>query len=287
MKTTQKLILLCLALWLCTANVTAQSYFSETISKLWETAAIFDVPESAFYDIENNAIYVSSIGGKPSEKDENGFISKIEPNGNIIKIDWITSLNGPKGMIVYNGKLYVADIDRVVEIDVKSGKILKMHQAKGAEFLNDVAAGYDGTIYISDMGTGGIYCIVNGEIKLWFPKGTFNRPNGLYFDNGNLLVGCKGSIQSINPKTKEITAVALIDGGIDGLEKDKNGNFIFSDWSGKIQKLKPGGEPVVLLNTTDEKINAADIHLIRDKNILLVPTFFDNRIMAYQINKTN
>lgn len=188
-------------------------------------------------------------------------------------------------MSVYNGKLYVTDIDRVVEIDVKSGKILKIHQAKGAEFLNGVAAGYDGTIYISDMGTGAIYSIVNGEIRLLLPKGTFNRPNGLYFDNGNLFVGCKGSVQSVNPKTKEITEIAIIDGGIDGLEKDKIGNFIFSDWSGKIQMLKPGGEPVVLSNTTDEKINAADIHLIRDKNILLVPTFFDNRIMAYQIKK--
>jgi DNA-binding beta-propeller fold protein YncE len=263
----------------------AQPYFSENVTKLWETATVFDMPESAFFDIENNAIYVASIGGKPSEKDENGFISKIEPNGNIIKIDWITGLNAPKGMSVYNGKLYVTDIDRVVEIDVKSGKILKIHQAKGAEFLNDVAAGYDGTIYISDMGTGAIYSIVNGEIRLLLPKGTFNRPNGLYFDNGNLFVGCKGSIQSINPKTKEITEIAIIDGGIDGLEKDKIGNFIFSDWSGKIQMLKPGGEPVVLSNTTDEKINAADIHLIRDKNILLVPTFFDNRIMAYQIKK--
>lgn len=287
MKTTHKLILLCLVLWLCAANLTAQSYFSENVTKLWETEAVFDVAESAFYDIENNTIYVSSIGGKPSEKDENGFISKIEPNGNIIKIDWITGLNGPKGMNVYNGKLYVADIDRVVEIEVISGKILRMHQAKGAEFLNDVAAGYDGTIYISDMGTGAIYSIINDEITILLPKGTFNRPNGLYFDNGNLFVGCKGNIQSINPKTKEITEIAIIDGGIDGLEKGKNGNFIFSDWTGKIQMLKPGGEPVVLLNTTNEKINAADIHLIREKNILLVPTFFDNRIMAYQIKKTN
>jgi sugar lactone lactonase YvrE len=283
MKALQKLIMICLVFGFIPTNLMAQSYFSENLTKLWETPAELKVPESAFYDRDNDVIYVSNINGNPSEKDGNGFISKIGANGNIIKIDWITGLNAPKGMNIYNGKLYVTDIDCVVEIDVKTGKIFKTHQAKGAEFLNDVAAGYDGTIYISDMGTGAIYCISNGEIKLWFPKGTFNHPNGLYFDNGNLVVGCKGSIQSINPKTKEITEIALIDGGIDGLEKDKNGNFIFSDWSGKIQMLKPGGEPMVLLNTTDEKINAADIHLIRDKNILLVPTFFDNRIMAYQI----
>ena len=285
MKALQKLIVICLVFGFIPANLMAQSYFSDKVTKLWETPAELKVPESAFYDRDNDVIYVSNINGNPSEKDGNGFISKIGATGNIIKIDWITGLNAPKGMNIYNGKLYVADIDCVVEIDVKTGKIFKTHQAKGAEFLNDVAAGYDGTIYISDMGTGAIYSISNGEIKPWLPKGTFNRPNGLYFDEGNLFVGCKGSIQRVNPKTKEILEVLKIDGGVDGLEKDVDGIFIFSDWSGKVQIQKAGGEPVVLFNTTDAKINAADIHLIRSKNILLVPTFFDNRIVTYLMIK--
>jgi len=282
MKTLKLLILLCLIPGLNAVNLQAQSYFSDKVSEIWATSG-FNVPESAFYDRDNDAIYVSNINGKPSEKDGNGFISKIGPDGKIISLNWVTGLNAPKGMNIYNGKLYVADIDRVAEIDLKTGKIIKFYQAKDAQFLNDVAAGYDSAIYISDTGTGAVYRIVNGEIEEWIRKGTFAGPNGLYFDCGYLFVGCKGSIQSVNPKTKEITEVSKIDGSIDGLERDVDGNFIFSDWSGKVQLLKPGNEPVVLFNTTVSKINAADIQYIRDKKILLVPTFFDNRVVAYQL----
>jgi sugar lactone lactonase YvrE len=274
--------MLCLTFGLNAVHLQAQTYFSDKVSQIWEATG-FDVPESAFYDRDNNVIYVSNINGKPSEKDENGFISKIGPDGKIVSRNWVTGLNAPKGLNIYNGKLYVADIDRIAEVDLKSGKIIKFYQAKDAQFLNDVAAGYDGTIYISDTGTGAVYRIVNGEIEEWIPKGTFTGPNGLYYDGGYLFAGCKGSIQSINPKSKEITEIAKIDGSIDGLERDVDGNFIFSDWSGKVQMLKPGNEPLVLFNTTEAKINAADIQFIRDKNILLVPTFFDNRIVAYQI----
>ncbi len=49
-------------------------------------------------------------------------------------------------MAIYKGKLYVSDIDQLVEIDIENGKIIKKYNAEDAVFLNDVAAcmnGYD------------------------------------------------------------------------------------------------------------------------------------------------
>jgi hypothetical protein len=46
----------------------------------------------------------------------------------------------------------------------------------------------------------------------------------------------------------------------------------------------PGMERTLLLDTTPVKANAADIEFIISKKLLLVPTFSDNRVVAYKIN---
>jgi hypothetical protein len=40
-----------------------------------------------------------------------------------------------------------------------------------------------------------------------------------------------------------------------------------------------------LLNTKDQEKNTADIWFIQEKDLLLVPTFFDNRVVAYKLVK--
>jgi hypothetical protein len=45
------------------------------------------------------------------------------------------------------------------------------------------------------------------------------------------------------------------------------------------------GEKSSLLNTKDQGKNTADIWFIQEENLLLVPTFFDNRVVAYRLVK--
>jgi DNA-binding beta-propeller fold protein YncE len=95
---------------------------------LWETPANLKNPESVAYAPKQNVLFVSNVNGKPDEKDQNGFISKISPyNGTIIDLNWVTGLNAPKGMAISNdnSKLYVSDITDLVEIDIVNGKIIK------------------------------------------------------------------------------------------------------------------------------------------------------------------
>lgn len=263
--------------------VLAQAYYSDHVKKLWASDQAFKVPESVFYDAENEVLYVANINGKPTDKDGNGFLSKMSTNGKIERLEWITGLNAPKGMNMKDGKLYVADIDRVAEIDVKKGSLIRFFEAENAEFLNDITIDDNGVIYVSDMSTGAVYRIMDGMISEWFPSGTFKSPNGMNFMDGKVYLGTKGAIVSIDPETKAQENVAVFDGSVDGLEFDMQGRFVFSDWSGLVRRVKPGGEPEVLFNTTDEKIQAADIHLMREESILLVPTFFNNRVTAYKI----
>jgi len=264
--------------------ISAQSYISERVEKLWQTETIFKVPESVIYSANENMLFVANINGKPGDRDENGFISQIEPDGRIVRLEWATGLHAPKGMSIFDGKLYVTDIYRIAEIDIKNREIIQFFEADDAQFLNDVIADNEGNLYITDMTKGSVYKITDGKIKKWIADGTFESPNGINFYNGMIYLGCKGKIVRIDPSSKQTKTVANFDGGVDGLEIDRNGDFIFSDWSGKVQKMKPGGKPELLFNTTENKINAADIHLIKEQNILLVPTFFDNRVMAYKLS---
>lgn len=263
--------------------LSAQSYFSNKVEKLWQSDPVFQVPESVYYEAGEKMLYVANINGNPTDRDGNGFISQMEPDGRIVRLEWAVGLHAPKGMTSFDGKLYVADIYRIAEIDLNTRKILNFYDADGAEFLNDVIADAKGNIYVTDMAKGSVYKLSQGKITEWIPAGTFESPNGLYYLDGMIYLGAKGKIVSIDPESLETETMTTFDGGVDGLEIDRNGNFIFSDWSGKVQKVRKGEKPEVLFNTTDNKINAADIHLIRDENILLVPTFFDNRVMAYKL----
>ena len=40
---------------------------------------------------------------------------------------------------------------------------------------------------------------------------------------------------------------------------------------------------ILLINTTDQMINAADIEYVPATKTLYVPTFSDNRVMAYEL----
>ena len=54
---------------------------------------------------------------------------------------------------------------------------------------------------------------------------------------------------------------------------------------GDSQQRKEFNKKQSLLNTKDQKKNTADIWFIKDQSIVLVPTFFDNRIIAYKLMK--
>jgi hypothetical protein len=84
-------------------------------------------------------------------------------------------------------------------------------------------------------------------------------------------------------KTKAVKVLIEKCERVDGLEKMDDGNFIFSNWEGRIFITK-GKEITKLLDTVSDKMNTADIDWIASKNLVLVPTFMKNTLDAYQLN---
>lgn len=273
MKTILLSLLLVIALGLKYSN-------AQHLEKVWETEGL-KTPESVIYDTENDFIYVANINGNPSEKDGKGFISILNSDGSIKTLEWIKKLNAPKGMAIYEGKLYVADIDQLVEIDIKKGKILNKYDAPGAVFLNDVTACMNGMVFVSDTRTAKIHVLHQNEFKLWMEGSPLETPNGLMAEKGKLLVGDK-NIYEIDILTQKSTLLIENAGGVDGLEKNNDGDFVFSNWPGRIF-INKNGKTVKLLDTTEKEINTADIDYDLKHDLILVPTFFDNKVVAYKI----
>lgn len=256
----------------------------ELVSK-WSTDSVMKTPESVCYDPGNEVLYVANIQGESNEKDGEGFISRVSPDGEVLNLKWVTGIDAPKGMGVYEGKLYVTNIDEIVEIDIGKGEIANRYACEGAEFANDIAINEAGAVFASDMGGNRIYRLKKGSAENWIESDKLQSPNGLFTKQEYLLIGMDGAVLRADYKTGELEEFISNTGGIDGLEEVGDGYYIKSDWAGHVHLLHPDKEKVLLLNTADDGINAADFEYVPGKNMLYIPTFNDNRVMAYELKR--
>ncbi|HWZ22582.1 MAG TPA: hypothetical protein VNW06_07995 [Cytophagaceae bacterium] len=256
-----------------------------TVEQLWATDTVLKTPESVLYDKARNVIYVANINGKPTDKDKNGFISKLTADGKIESLEWVKGLDAPKGMGLYKNKLYVTDISRIVEIDIEKGKISKTYNVPGAKFLNDLTVDTAGVVYFSDFETNKIHTLTNGKLAVWLDK-DLNKPNGLLIESSRLLVAFSGSgdFKSYDLATKTATGIATEIGAADGVAYfGKPGHYVVSDWNGVVYLIEPSGNKNIVIDTKADKISSADIDFIPETSTLLVPTFFNNRVVAYKV----
>jgi len=125
----------------------------------------------------------------------------------------------------------------------------------------------------------------NGKIEVWTKGKEISAPNGLYLLGQELLFGNTGdgTLKAIDLSTKKVRTMAKVGFGIDGLKADGEGGWLVSDWAGKTSHIDKEGKVTVLLDTASSKINSADIEFVQGQNLLVIPTFFDNRVVAYRL----
>jgi hypothetical protein len=270
---------------------TASSKKAETtwsLSEVWRTDAILTTCESVLYDKTRKLLFVSCINGAPTEKNGKGFIALLKANGEVLSLDWVTGLNAPKGMGVRGNTLYVADIDQLLIINIEKAEVIEKLDVEGASFLNDVAMGVDGKVYFTDSDTGYIWVYSNGKLEPWITEG-LERPNGLCVEASRVLLTSSGSsdLKLIDKSTGTYETVTTEIGHGDGIAYiGKEGHYLTSSWSGEIFMIFPDFSKVSLLKTSPQEVNSADIGFNRNDQVVYVPTFFDNRVVAYKLEKT-
>jgi sugar lactone lactonase YvrE len=262
----------------------------------------FQTPESVLYDEANDRYLVSNINGKPLDADNNGYISVVSPEGKMVTEKWIAggqnkvTLNAPKGTAIAGGVLYVADIDTVRMFDAKSGAPKGEHKVPGATFLNDVSAGPDGRVYVSDSGlnadfgptgTDAIYAIEKGKLKTVAKDASLGKPNGLLaakdgvwavtFGTGELY---RLDTKTIDGKAAKVDVVKLPKGQLDGIVMNGDQLFISSWEASGIFKGKATGPFEMAFPGLKAP---ADLGLDKKRSRLLVPHFMENMIEAYDV----
>lgn len=264
------------------------------LEKLWEVDGLNN-PESVIYDPVNDVLYVSNVNGAPNDKDGNGYISKISLDGEIINKKWITGLDAPKGLAIANNRLYTADIDTLVEIDIPGSTISNRYTVADAKFLNDVAAGPEGLIFVSDMVMNRVHSLDQGEFSIWLESPGLLNPNGLHVQGNNLIVAAWGVMtDGFNTEIPgHLLGVSLADksihaigdgspvGNLDGVEEDNDGSFYVTDWmAGRLFHISATGQVELLLALEQ---GMADLEFLPDKGLILLPMMMNNRLLAYRI----
>lgn len=253
-------------------------------------------PESVYLDEGSGYLYVSQINGNPAHKDGNGRISKLGLDGSVVAADWVAGLNAPKGLRSFGGTLWVADIDEVIGIDIGSAQFTSRIKIDGAKFLNDVATGADGTVYVSDTMTSRIHSIKDGKAAVFAEGEELEYPNGLFVDGERLIVGgwgkpeadfttkVPGRLYMLDLKTKQKTLITKQPlGNIDGVEQEARGGFLVTDYmAGKLIQVSPTGESRVVRQF---KPGLADhTFLYAQGDILIAPHMNENTVTAYDIS---
>jgi len=255
------------------------------IVEAWRTDTTLMTPESVIYDKSRDVLYVTNLNLEPRKKDGNGFISILSKEGKILNLRWIEGLSSPKGMAITGDTLFAADVDEVVVMDINKGQIIRKMPIPGAGMLNDITSDGEGKLYVSDTDANKIYVYSNGRISEWLTEG-LNGPNGLLSESGRLLIASQGSsdFTGIDLKTNTRTLLADSIGRGDGIAYTGiPGYYIVTDWSGEIFMINPDKTKVSLLNTKEQQSNTADIEYLQETNLLLVPTFFKNCVVAYKL----
>lgn len=161
----------------------------------------------------------------------------------MVRRDWVTGLNGPKGMVVIKNTLYVTDIDKVLGFDLKTAKqvfSLDMADTKSV-FINDIAVKDNGTLFVSASDINAIFVInINKKsyekLAIDAPKGV----NGLCYETkaktlwlnsmGESGDGELGRVTDLSSDPTYETISSARKGTLDGLQIPEKGLILYSDW---------------------------------------------------------
>lgn len=287
---------------LLAVSLGAAVHAAEAPAPVWVVSG-FEMPESALYVKAENAIFVSNVAGDPAGRNGKGFISRLDGSGKLLQREWLTGLNAPKGLGYAQGRLFVADIDELVEIDVETATVARRYPAPGARMLNDVAleprshfAGQVPRVWVSDWFGDAIWYLADGKFSELVRDPALQNPNGLLVENETLRIASWG-VMTDGFKTEVPGRLLSMDldqdgiadrfsavpmGNLDGLEPDGKGGYWVSDWvAGKIFHVAADGSHTVWLQLEP---GTADLGIVPGK-WLLVPMMMNNELRAYALPK--
>lgn len=240
---------------------------------LWSVKAQFKMPESAVIDVQRQYVYVSNVN--EYALDNNGYVSRVTLDGKRVDQRWVTGLNSPTGMAIYNNSLFVADVDTLVRIDLERGEISQRFPAPdAADFpvLNDVAISKQGEVFVSGSRSQSIYRLDNNVLSLWLhDKNRLSNANGLLVDGKRLLHGgTHWSVFDLASKQRlPFPAITPLLTEFDGITRLTQGQFLVTLVDdAKLWAVNEDGTTTVV---SDMQWNGIDLHYHAPSGLLAMP----------------
>ena len=257
----------------------------------------FSSPESTI--VNKSDLYVSNVGKelKPTLKDGDGFISKLDVNGKIKELHFIDGLDAPKGMGIIGNTLFVADINTLRGFDLQTKKEVFNVVFEGVNFLNDITVKDSNTLFIGASDTSAIY-EVNISNKSYKKLMDFTVANGLFYEDGilyaaqlgsttqNMFDG-KGKLYKIDLKdNNKLTQLGTFEGVLDGVTKVGNKVYV-SDWGNakdtgivRVYDLKTKEETILKLQSF---MGAADFWIDEKSKKIFMPQMIGNKVTIFDL----
>lgn len=258
-------------------------------------------PESVA--LGKKAVFVTNIGKelKPSEKDGDGFISKLNYRGEIKVERFIDGLNAPKGTVVVGDKLWTADVDALKGFSIKNGKSIGKVSFEGESlFVNGLTVKDQNTLFMSATDSGALYEIdLKNLTKKKLEVDAILGANGLWYDEASKrMYVCgfgegpgktKGSLGYIRLDKKPLVFTKLegIEGYLDGLVKVGDTLYV-SDWVAyanegvvRTYDLKSGKTATLEIAKVG---GPADFKIDVKRNTLWLPVMLENRVQKVPLS---
>jgi hypothetical protein len=228
----------------------------------------FRTPRAVIHDPDADVYLVSNVNGDPAaaDDDDNGFISRITPDGKVLALRWIDGahddalqLSAPMGMALAGGTLWVADCNRVHAFDARSGKLRKTYKLPKTASVADVVA-VDGGAVASDegpdLGPGTLYRIGSSGRPAPYLRpgqGDVGRPHALVADDdGSIWVTADRALFRV-VKGERTAHAELPTGPLDGVIALASGELLLASQEGIIYR----GTPALGATTTSAAAAAA------------------------------
>lgn len=252
-------------------------------------------PESVAVGTDR-AWYISAFGKFDNGAD--GAVYRVDPEKGTREI-YASGLEDPCGVLFVGSTLWVADRKGVYR--VTRGKAELVYAAKSfprpLHFLNDLAPGPGGTMYVSDTGDstaaghGAVFQLVQGKRPRVVPGSDTVRAqssvNGLFPGGGDTLyaVGYRTGVLSVTDGKGGWRELARGLGSPDGIDAAPKGGFYISDNVGGDLFLVPRERRAKPVKIASGLKAPADLVVDRTRGLLVVPENSGNRLTIYKVSE--
>jgi len=255
----------------------------------------FRAPESVFHDEADDIYLVSNVNGDPAGEEDNGFISRVTPDGEVEELKWIDgeagdfTLNAPKGMMILGDSLYVADVDCVRVFVRPTGDHSHDICFSDATFLNDLTVDENNIFYVTDSGSedepGALFRFsVDGGQALLVEGEHLGGPNGIAFTPRGFIVATfeTGALVRMTAEGEQTPMTPQSERQLDGIVFREDESFFFSSW-GDSAVYAVGGDGSVSQAVSGVP-SPADMGYDRERNRLLVPLLQENTVLFVEVD---